>query len=181
MLEGPNVILRLFAEEDLGEFFALDADVLARGEHYPISVRPQPVSRKQFQETGWWEGDLGRMLITTRDGRMVGTIFFFKGMPYRAGYEIGYYLFRPEDHGKGYMSEALRIFAAYFFELKPAPRLELGISVGNAGSRRVAERCGFTLEGVMRRQFFCRGRFHDVEVWSLLREECPTLKEALEL
>jgi RimJ/RimL family protein N-acetyltransferase len=179
MIEGPSVILRLFAESDLGEFFKLDADVAARGEFFPISLRSPAVSRKQFKETGWWEEDQGRMLITTRDGRMVGTIFFFKGMPYRAGYEIGYYIFRSEDRGKGYMSEALRIFSAYLFELKPVPRLELGVDPGNAPSRRVAEKCGFKLEGVMRKQFFCRGGYKDCEVLSLLREECPTVTEAL--
>ena len=181
MLEGPNIILRLFAEDDLEEFFTLDANVLARGEYYPISLHPLPVWRRRFQETGWWEEDQGRMLINTKDGRLVGTIFFFKGMPYRAGYEIGYYLFRPVDHGKGLMTEALRIFAAYLFELKPIPRLELGIQVGNTGSRRVAEKCGFRLDGVMRKQFFCWGEYRDVEVYSLLREECPSLAQALQL
>ena len=96
-----------------------------------------------------------------------------------AGYEVGYAIYRPADRGKGYMTEALHIFAAYLFEVKEIPRLELAILPGNDASRRVAEKCGFKLDGVMRKQYFCQGQYHDLQVWSLLREESPTLADAL--
>ena len=179
MLKGRNVILRLFAEDDLKEFSALDADVVARGEYYPIGLRPDAMLHKRFNDTGMWDKDVGHMLITTHEGRMIGTIFFFQGAPYRSGYEVGYWILRPPERGKGYMTEALRIFAAYLFEIKEVPRLELCILPGNAASRRVAEKCGFKPDGVMRKGYFCQGRYRDVELWSLLREESPTLAAAL--
>ena len=179
MLKGKNVILRLFTEDDLKEFSALDADVVARGEYYPIGLRPDAVLHRRFNDTGLWDKDVGHMLITTHEGRMIGTVFFFQSTPYRAGYEVGYWILRPQERGKGYMTEALRIFSAYLFEVKEIPRLELGILPGNDASRRVAEKCGFKLDGVMRKQYFCHGRYHDLQVWSLLREESPTLADAL--
>ena len=39
------------------------------------------------------------------------------------------------------------------------------------GSRRVAEKAGYSLEGVMRGAWHHRGANHDVEVWARLRTD----------
>ena len=179
MLRGKRIILRLFTEADLEELYTLDSDLAARGEHFPITLHPLAEMRKQFKETGWWEEHQGRMVIASRAGKMVGAIVFFRPSPMLVGYEIGYVIFRPEDRGKGYMSEALRIFSAYLFELKSIPRLQLGMFKGNAASRKVAEKCGYRIEGVLRHAGFLRGEYRDRETFSLLREECVSLAEAL--
>ena len=179
MLKGRKVTLRLFNENDLEELFALDADLAARGEHFPISLHPLPEMQKQLRETGWWQEDQGRMAITDPDGRLVGAIMFFRSSPLLAGHEIGYVVFRPGDRGQGYMTEALRIFSAYLFELKPIPRLQLGMFKGNAASGAVAQKCGYQFEGTQRHGGFLRGKYRDRETYSLLREECPLLAEVL--
>ena len=180
MLEGRNIILRLFREEDLEEFFALHSKLADRGEFYPISLQSLAETRKELNDGNWWGEHRGRMLITDKQGRMLGGIGFFQGPPYLAGYEIGYTVFRPEDRGHGYMTEALRIFSAYLFELKPIPRLQVSLAKGNLASRRVAEKCGYQYEGTVRKGSFLRGEYRDGELFSLLREEVPTLAEALQ-
>jgi RimJ/RimL family protein N-acetyltransferase len=52
-------------------------------------------------------------------------------------------------------------------------RLELRAAVDNPASNRVAEKAGFTREGVLRAQRFNTrlGRRVDFVMWSLLREE----------
>ena len=179
MLKGSKVVLRLFTEEDLEELFALDSDIAARGEHFPIALHTLSDMRKQFRETGWWQEDQGRMVIASGDGRMVGAIMFFRPSPMLAGCEVGYAIFRPEDRGKGYMTEALRIFSAYLFELKATPRLQLGMFKGNAASCKVAEKCGYQYEGTQRQGNFLRGEYRDRETFSLLRSECLPLSEVL--
>lgn len=179
MLRGRKVILRLFTEEDLEKLFTLDSDIAARGEHFPIALHTLSEMRKQFRETGWWQEDQGRLVIANVDGEMVGAIVFFRPSPMLAGYEVGYAIFRPEDRGKGYMTEALRIFSAYLFELKSIPRLQLGMFKGNAASRKVAEKCGYQYEGTQRQGNFLHGEYCDRETFSLLRGECPPLSEAL--
>ena len=77
------------------------------------------------------------------------------------------------------ISKAVKIFSAYLFELKPIHRLQLNCLKGNTGSRRVAEKCGYKLDGVMREVSFHRGEYCDLELFSLLRSECPSLKEVL--
>lgn len=179
MLRGRKVTLRLFTEEDIEKLFALDSDIATRGEHVPITLHPLSDMRKQFRETGWWQEDQGRMVIESGNGEMVGAIVFFRPSPMLAGYEVGYVIFRPEDRGKGYMSESLRIFSAYLFELKPIPRLQLAMFKGNAASRKVAEECGYQYEGTQRQGNFLRGEYRDRETFSLLRSESPPLLEVL--
>jgi ribosomal-protein-alanine N-acetyltransferase len=180
MLEGRSVILRLFSEADLDEFCTLEARIAERGEFYPIMLHSVAESRKKFGENGWWGGDEGRMLITSKEGRMLGGIGFFPASKYQAGYELGYAIFRPEDRGKGVMTAALGIFSAYLFEIKPVPRLQVVTATGNVASRRIAEKCGYKHEGVLRQYYYMRGRYHDCDILSLLRDECPPLADALQ-
>jgi RimJ/RimL family protein N-acetyltransferase len=50
-------------------------------------------------------------------------------------------------------------------------RIELRIDVENIASERVAERAGFTREGVLRSVAFKEGLRADVAVWSRLRSD----------
>ena len=179
MLEGPNVILRLFTDDDLDEFLKLENTCAEMGEFAPVDFRSPAAFRKHLSETGGWDDKLGRMLITDKSNRIVGHIMFIKEPSFQSGYEVGFVVFRQEDRGKGYTTEALRIFSAYLFELKPIPRLQLSTHADNIAARRVAEKCGYQLEGTLRRMFFTRGAYVDYALYSLLRDECPSLAEAL--
>ncbi|MBQ9617295.1 MAG: GNAT family N-acetyltransferase, partial [Oscillibacter sp.] len=50
-------------------------------------------------------------------------------------------------------------------------RIDAEINARNIGSRRVVEKNGFTLEGVLRRNVYKRGEILDSCMYSLLREE----------
>jgi RimJ/RimL family protein N-acetyltransferase len=179
VLEGSKVILRLFEERDLDEYLDLESRETQAEDMAPATLRPGSLFRKQFAETGFWEEDKGRMVVTDRAGRMLGMIMYFRGPGRDSGYEIGFVVLSRADRGKGYMSEALRIFSAYLFEIKPIERLELCMFKGHDASRRVAVKCGYQHEGTLRRAELLRGRWHDLEVFSLLRGECPPLAEVL--
>jgi ribosomal-protein-alanine N-acetyltransferase len=179
MLEGREINLRLFREEDLEEFTKLGNVYAERGDVPLARFFPLSKSKKEFAEDGWWSDERGHMLITDKQDRMLGSIGFFKTAKYRSGYEVGYGILRGADRNKGYMTAALRIFCAYLFEAKPIPRLELHADVANLASQRVAEKCGFKLEGTLRRVTFLRGVPSDARAYSLLREECCSLDEAL--
>lgn len=177
MLEGRNIILRLFRESDLEEFLALQNRCAERGEYYPLGLQSPAAAVRDLKEGGWWEEHTGRMLITDKQGHLLGSIFFFKGAPYQDGYEVGYTIFRRADRRRGIMSEALPLFSAYLFEAKPIGRLYLFAAADNAGSRRVAEKSGYHQDGTLRQAFFLRGRLHDCAVYSMLRSECRPLRE----
>lgn len=179
MLEGRNVNLRLLRESDIEPMLAVANRYAEHGDFDARGFTVEPVFRKEFAENGWWRDNQGMMLVTDKQDRMLGYIVFFEGMRHEAGYEVGYTIFRGQDRGHGYMTEALRIFSAYLFELKPIARLHVKMLKGAAASRRIAEKCGYQLEGTFRKFGFANGAYYDHEVLALLREECPPLKDLL--
>ncbi len=64
-------------------------------------------------------------------------------------FEIGYWC-RTRLVGQGYTSEVVRALTTLAVERLGARRIEIRVDGSNARSRRVAERCGFTLEGTLR-------------------------------
>jgi RimJ/RimL family protein N-acetyltransferase len=64
-------------------------------------------------------------------------------------FEIGYWC-RPSMQGRGLVTEAVQALARFAFDALRARRVEVRMSSANTRSRAVAERCGFTLEGVLR-------------------------------
>ena len=63
--------------------------------------------------------------------------------------EIGYWL-RTSAAGQGYCTEAVTALIAFAKKELYASRLEICCDPRNAKSRAVAERCGFTLEGILK-------------------------------
>ena len=80
--------------------------------------------------------------------------------------ELGYVV-SPAARGRGVATEALRLLTGWAFELGMF-RLELLISAENVGSQKVAKRCGYTREGVLRSLYVKQGVREDTEIWSLL-------------
>lgn len=84
-------------------------------------------------------------------------------------FEIGYWI-RDGFEGKGYVSEAVDAIAAMAFGTLAARRVEIRCDAGNARSARVAERCGFTLEGTLRQDSETpRGEPRDTRVYARVR------------
>ena len=83
-------------------------------------------------------------------------------------FEIGYWV-RASRQGRGYAAEVTRTLAAAAFERLGAARVEIRADPRNARSRRVAERAGFELEGVLRRDVRHRGELRDTAVYARLR------------
>lgn len=175
MLSGKNISLRLIQDEDIPEMLKLMNDLAHRGDYLGVQLHHESKIRKYQSDTGFWEKDFGRMLITDKSHRILGVITFFKGFGDCEGYEIGCQIYRKEDWGKGYATEAIKLFCAYIFELKPIQRLQICTVKENIAARKAAEKCGFIFEGTMRKAFFARGKYHDLDVLSMLREESSPL------
>jgi len=175
MIEGNRVVLRPMKQEDIAEFVELTANAKENGDYFPLIIRSKVQFEKQFNETGFWGEQGGRAMITDKIGNLVGQVSYFKGSFYMAGYELGYQIFKREDHGKGYTTEAVKLMSAYLFQEYNIGRLQISMSVEHEGSGKVAEKCGYQFEGVRRKVIFFRGRFVDAKLYSLIREECPLL------
>jgi len=86
-------------------------------------------------------------------------------------FEIGYFV--DKDHeGQGYVTEAVRTVLDFVFNHLQAQRVSLRCDDTNLRSQRVAERCGFTLEGCLRQdRRHPDGSLSDSLIYGLLRRE----------
>lgn len=177
MIKGKKIDLKLMKKEDLDEFVTLTNDTEETGDYYPYIIRTYSETLQIYNDNGFFSKDGGRLLIKDKSNQIVGAISFFKNAAYVCGYEIGYQIFRKENRGKGYVSEALKLFSAFLFEHFPINRLQICMEADNKASEAEAKKCGFTYEGTMRNAWTVRGRTISNLVYSMIREEAPTLNE----
>ena len=174
MLRSDSIRLRPVQERDLEALYDKMNDLDYRGAFFPLGLQSEAKFRRDFNEHGYWEKDEGMLLLVTPDDEIVGEIEFFPITHYLVGYELSYLIFGREHAGKGYATDAVRLLTEYLFARLRTNRLQLNIHPDNEASRRVATKAGYTFEGLMRGCWFHRGRYHDLEIWSILRDELPT-------
>jgi RimJ/RimL family protein N-acetyltransferase len=179
MLVGKKIVLRTLRQADLDILVDLLADVREMGDYWQPHLASEIRWKGKLSETGWWEEDHGGLLITDYEDNVLGHVLFFKPLVYGNAYELGYRIYQRENWGKGYMTEAVSLITAWLFETKPVDRIQATAIVGNEGSQAVLQKCGFQFEGVMRKAIFHQGRNQDIELYSLLREDCEPLKDRL--
>ncbi len=168
MLEGRGVRLRTVRESDLDALYEAHCDIRNRGPYFPLGVHSEPDFRRDFAEHGFWQKSEGMLLITALDGEVAGHIEFFRPVGYWDAFELSYQLYDDRHAGNGYVTEAVQLLVDYLFWAKKEHRIQLVIVPENAASRRIAVKCGFTLEGTVRGAFFNQGRSQDVLLYSLL-------------
>lgn len=84
-------------------------------------------------------------------------------------FEIGYWR-RSDDGRRGMVAEAVRCVNRLAFDRLGAQRVEIRMDSRNSASRRVAERAGFTFEGLLRRDTLTvDGKPRDTLVYSRVR------------
>ena len=104
-------------------------------------------------------------------GEAVGSVGAFpKTDIYRRTAELGDWLAKP-FWGRGVMTAAVGEICREAFRRFDIVRIEAAINARNIGSRRVVEKNGFTLEGILRQSVWKRGELLDSCMYSLLREE----------
>ena len=119
-------------------------------------------------------GDEGRLCRALEaDGRAVGSIGVFVGADvYSKSAELGYWL-AEEYWGRGMMTQAVREICAEAFRRFGLARIYAEPFARNIGSRRVLEKAGFVLEGVMRRGVYKRGEVLDYCMYALVPDDAP--------
>src|SRR5690606_3345583 len=142
-----------------------------RGAYFPLGVMSQTAFRGEFAEHGFWQKTEGMLLIEAPTGEIAGHIEFFRPIPYGDAFEPSYQLYGEECAGRGLATEAVQLLVDYLFSTKKEHRIQLVIVPENTASRRIAEKCGFVLEGTARGAFFNEGRNQDVLLYSLLRTD----------
>lgn len=173
MLRGKHVNLRTVRRADLPKLVELRSEVRSRGQYFPLDLHSEVAIQKSFDDDGMWGKEDGTMLIVDPvTDRIIGSVSYFNAQHYYdATKEIGYILYDPADRGKGYGTEAVSLFVDYLFDWLPLARIQIQAEEGNTASRRLAEKCGFVQEGVLRHVFWVGGAPQDIVMYAKLRGE----------
>ena len=171
MLAGRHVRLRPVREADLDRLYDAHIAIRNRGTFFPLGVMSETAFRREFADNGFWQKTEGMLVIVSQEGQIAGHIEFFRPVSYWDAFELSYQLYGDRHAGHGYVTEAVQLLVDYLFGAKKEHRIHLVIVPENAASRRVAEKCGFVLEGIARGAFFNGGRNQDVLLFSLLRTD----------
>ncbi|WP_405582240.1 GNAT family N-acetyltransferase [Streptomyces sp. NBC_01190] len=139
---------------------------------------PSPYTREHAADfvgravvEGWRDGTLYNFGAFTRDtGTLVGSIGLVRlGLLATPDHqaELGYWTVR-EQRGKGYTAEAGRAVCGWAFSSLGVERIEWYAEAGNEGSRGVALKLGFVMEGTIRAKIVQGGTRRDAWSGSLL-------------
>lgn len=99
------------------------------------------------------------------DGRLVGSVGA-RIDPQRIA-ELGYWVDAGVE-GRGLVTRSVTAVLGHLAQDREVRRFEIRTAASNRRSRAVAERCGFTLEGVLEAAFPVAGERHDAALYSRL-------------
>lgn len=159
--EDVDAVAAIIGDERVTQFLSFDSRTReqAAGMISGVIERAQAEPRTEFYlAVTSHDGDLGllgfaRLALT---GHQAGKL----------GYAIGY-----EHQGKGYATDAVTTMVDYGFQTLGLHRITAAIGPDNPASIAVAERLGFTREGVLREHVFTNGSWRDSMLFSVLEHE----------
>lgn len=138
---------------------------------------PYPYTEK---DADWWlahvaEETAGRggplnWAVRRPDGYLIGAAGF-SGLTESSKHvaELGYWLARPY-RGRGIMTSVVRRLCGAAFSGMKLVRITAHVFPFNAASSRVLEKCGFKLEGLLRKHALKNGAYLDCSLYALVKE-----------
>ena len=144
-----------------------------------LDMIPQPYTTSDADayldicQVGWRDGTFSNFAVVI-DCQAVGSIGVRWKDPGDGVAEVGYWV-AADARGTGVCTRALRLVASWVLTRPGMARLELRAAEENLASQRVADKAGFTREGVLRSSHYNArlGRRIDWAMFSLLRDELP--------
>jgi RimJ/RimL family protein N-acetyltransferase len=166
LTDGPDLLLRCPLSDDVDDMVAQCCDAeFQRWTTVPVPYHEDDAHEFLKRVAEGWRANVATFAIV-HEGRFAGSVDLrFDGV---SGAEVGFGL-GPWARGKGVMSRALRLVLAWGFELPGVEVVHWRAQVGNWPSRRVAGRCGFRMDGVVRGLLEQRGERRDAWIGSLRR------------
>lgn len=176
----PRFTLRPFRRRDVG---ALNEAILSSKKDLQqwlpwASSYDRSVAQRFIRDSAsaWAEGKAFDFAVRTSEdpGRHMGNVSIWWTSRQNGIGEIGYWI-RSDMTGQGTGTEVTARAVQIGFEEMDCHKLVLRIAVGNVASERIAERLGFTYEGILRDEVKIGHEWVDHTAWSLLNEEWTDL------
>ena len=171
MLQGHKIALGPVLPADFDTLLRWADDPQLAG--YSEAYRP-PLWRQQ--EDFWFarSQDAARLAFAMRHSAqspILGYVLFWHIDAIHRSALLGMLIGDPARRGQGYGEDALRLSIAYAWQHLNLRRLTLHVFASNTRALRLYERCGFIREGHLRQAVYIAGRYEDVVLMGMLREE----------
>ena len=171
VLRGRGLVLRTWLPEDADELLqACQDQEIQQWTTLPSPYLPEHA--EQFLDVcalRWVQGLATFAILDVPETQLLGSIGFV-GIPEEGVVEVGYWI-APHARRRGVATAATRLICDWALDELAFHRVEWQAYVGNDGSRRVADKCGFTFEGTLRARGFQRGDIRDIWIGGLLRTD----------
>ena len=120
---------------------------------------------------------LSLVIADARSGALMGTVSLM-GVDWeqRRG-DVGFWT-ASGARGRGAATRAVRMLSRWALTELGLARIQLGTYTDNHASQRVAERCGFVREGVLRAFLEVKGHRHDIVMFSLLVDDLTEMQRS---
>ncbi|MFI1975755.1 GNAT family N-acetyltransferase [Streptomyces wedmorensis] len=195
-LEGPVLEGAFVRLEPLGHHHATGLADAAEEERdsYGFTWVPRREEVPAYVDTQLGRAADGRLApyvqVDAATGRIVGATSFWEPRPWPSGeglcaIEVGFTWLAASAQGTGINTEAKYLLFRHAFETWGVARVDLKTDSRNARSRAAIESVGATFEGVLRNSARSwapgeDGRLRDSAVFSIITEEWPARRAALE-
>ena len=133
---------------------------------------PSRAQQEKFIELAQASSDDAKYFaIETLDGKLVGDcgLRFIDWKSRKAEFFIT--IGEKSLWGKGLGTDALRVISRLAFDKMNLNRVWLTVLVDNQRAVRCYEKCGFVREGLLRQESFVDGKYRDVLLMAILRED----------
>jgi RimJ/RimL family protein N-acetyltransferase len=174
-LADETVLLRPWREADISQGLMAFSDPVTQRFSWPQETPFSTDDARAYfvgQESARMRGDEAQFALVEPgdEDEVLGGASIYALNRERGAAALGYWL-APGARGRGVASTAVRLLATWGFSDLGLVRIELTCGPDNVASQRVAARCGFMLEGVMRSHLAFKGGRRDSMLFSLLPGE----------
>lgn len=177
-LIGNRITLREYQLEDLPQIREWVNDYEITNNLHDVFLFPNTVHETETFLKMMIEGKSGSkgFIISDKDTlSYIGQIDLHQIDYKNSNAVLGIVIGKKDYLGKGYGSEAIAILQKFVFKTLNLNRLELTVYEYNERAYHCYLKCGFKEEGKMRKKLFRDGRYWDVVMMSILKEEYEEL------
>ena len=174
VIEGTLVDLRAQEMSDLerNQRWLNDREVTRfLGGRYQFSMLAEEKwMRERTGKVMAYGGDMG-FAIETKDGRHIGNTGLHQASSENRSADLGIMIGEKECWGRGYGTDALRTLVRFGFEEMNLNRIALDVYDFNERAIASYLKTGFVEEGRRRKDIYREGRYFDVVMMSVLRDD----------
>ncbi|MHC4159148.1 MAG: GNAT family N-acetyltransferase [Planctomycetota bacterium] len=109
-------------------------------------------------------------IVLRETGRVVGIVTLSQIDQQKKSAQIGFWIGK-RYWGRGLTTESINLALKFVFGDLKLDRIDAWTFENNIGSKKVMEKCGLKLEGVIKKAYFKFNEYHDKLNYSILRSE----------